>query len=125
MTYLYFYRILLQLIVQPKYFDYLAAYVDLNLNLGKTKAIWLGSWRHMDNKPLGLNWTNELVRTLGIYISYNKQENNKENVVKKIDNLTIKLDIYGEAVNSPFRQVPYCKKPGNFTNSFFGIYAGH
>ena len=33
-------------------FDYTSG---LKLNLGKTKAIWLGSWRHMDNKPLGLN----------------------------------------------------------------------
>ena len=48
----------------------------------------------MDNKPLGLNWTNEPVRTLGIYISYNERGNNKKNVVTKMDNLTIKLDIW-------------------------------
>ena len=66
----------------------------LKLNLGKTKAIWLGSWRHKENKPLGLNWTNEPVRALGIFISYNEQENDKKNVAKKIDNLNIKLDLW-------------------------------
>ena len=66
----------------------------LKLNLGKTKAIWLGSWRHKENKPLGLNWTKEPVRALGIFISYNEQENDKKNVAKKIDNLNIKLDIW-------------------------------
>ena len=66
----------------------------LKLNLGKTKAIWLGSWRHKVTKPLGLNWTNEPVRALGIFISYNEQENDKKNVARKIDNLNIKLDLW-------------------------------
>ena len=66
----------------------------LELNLGKTKAIWLGSWRHKENKPLGLNWTNEPVRALEIFISYNEQENDKKKVAKKIDNLNIKLDLW-------------------------------
>jgi len=34
------------------------------------------------------------VQALGIFISYNKQENNKKNVVNKIDNLNIKLDLW-------------------------------
>ena len=65
----------------------------LKLNLGKTKAIWLGSWRNKVSKPLGLNWTNEPVRALGIFSSYNEQENDKKNVARKIDNLNIKLDM--------------------------------
>ena len=73
---------------------YLFNISGLKLNLGKTKAIWLGSWRHKESKPLGLNWTNEPVRALGIFISYNKQENDKKNVAKKIDNLNIKLDLW-------------------------------
>ena len=66
----------------------------LKLNLGKTKAIWLGSWRHKVSKPLGLNWTNEPVRALGIFTSYNEQENDKKNASRKIDNLNIKLDLW-------------------------------
>ena len=34
------------------------------------------------------------MQALGIFISYNKQENNKKNVVNKIDNLNIKLDLW-------------------------------
>ena len=66
----------------------------LKLNLGKTKAIWQGSWRHKASKLLGLNWTNEPVRALGIFTSYNEQENDKKNVPRKIDNLNIKLDLW-------------------------------
>ena len=66
----------------------------LKLNLGKTKAIWQGSRRHKASKLLGLNWTNEPVRALGIFTSYNEQENDKKNVARKIDNLNIKLDLW-------------------------------
>ena len=41
----------------------------LKLNLGKTKAIWLGSCGHNVSKPPGLNWMNEPVRALGIFTS--------------------------------------------------------
>ena len=55
----------------------------------------------MDNKPLGLKWTNEPVCTLGIYISYIEQANNKENVVEKLTISPSNL-VYGEAVNHDF-----------------------
>lgn len=34
------------------------------------------------------------MRALGIFISYNEQENDKKNVARKIDNLNIKLDLW-------------------------------
>ena len=66
----------------------------LKLNVEKTKAIWLGSWRFNDSKPFGLKWTKEPVRALGTFISYNVKENNKKNVEMKIDNMVTKLDIW-------------------------------
>ena len=90
----------------------------LKLNLGKTKAIWLGSWRHKENKPLGLNWTNEPVRALGIFISYNEQENDKKNVAKKIDNLNIKLDLWRGRKLSPSSVSALLSKPWEFHKLF-------
>ena len=84
----------------------------LELNLGKTKPIWLGSWRHKENKPLGLNWTIEPVLALGIFISYNEQENDKKNLAKKIDNLTIKLDLWRGLKVSLFGKCLIVKTPG-------------
>ena len=46
------------------------------------------------DKPLPLNWVNESLRVLGIFISYNDKGNNKKNVLSKIDNLNTKLDIW-------------------------------
>ena len=64
----------------------------LKPNLGKPKQFGLD--RGEVGKPLGLNWTNEPVRALGIFTSYNEQDNDKKNVARKIDNLNIKLDLW-------------------------------
>ena len=67
--------------------------------MGKTKAIRLGSWRLNKDKPLTLNWVNEPVRVLGIFIPYNDNGNNKKNVLSKIDNHLTRNSTYGEVAN--------------------------
>ena len=37
------------------------------VNLRKTKGLWLGKWKHRTDAPLGFTWTNDCVRTLGVY----------------------------------------------------------
>ena len=63
----------------------------LKLNVEKTKAIWLGPQKFNESKPLGLKWTKEPVRALGMFISYNEKENTKKPVELKIDNMSTKL----------------------------------
>ena len=63
----------------------------LRLNKSKTKAVWLGPWRSYHHKPLGLAWTNEPVKVLGTYISYDSVSNEQKNIVRKIENLETKL----------------------------------
>lgn len=67
----------------------------VKLNVEKTKAIWLGPWRLKESKPFGLKWTNESVRVLWTFISYNEKGNNKnkKNIEMKIENMSTKLDI--------------------------------
>jgi len=45
----------------------------LKLNIGKTKAIWLGSWKHKVSKPLGLNWTNEPAPLEFLFLTMSKK----------------------------------------------------
>ena len=66
----------------------------LHLNKSKTKALWLGPWRSNLNKPLGLDWTNELVKVLGTFVSYDSVGNERKNFVKKADNLKTKLSAW-------------------------------
>jgi len=55
---------------------------------------------------------NEPVQALGIFISYNEQENNKKNMAQKIDNLNIKLDLWRERKLSLFSKCLIVKTLG-------------
>lgn len=58
----------------------------LKLNKEKTEAMWLGSLRHSNCKPLGIRWPDEPLRMLGIYISYDedlcKEKNFRDKIVR-------------------------------------------
>jgi len=66
----------------------------LKLNIEKTKAMWLGKLVNNKEKPVDLKWIKNPTRTLGIYVSYNSQGNNKLNFESKTPKLQTKLDIW-------------------------------
>ena len=37
------------------------------MNVEKNKGLWIGKWRDRTDSPLGFTWTNENVKTLGVY----------------------------------------------------------
>ena len=43
------------------------------INKDKMEALWLGNWIGRTDKPLGLNWTNEEVKFLGVYIGNDRK----------------------------------------------------
>ena len=61
------------------------------LNMEKTVGIWLGPWKNNSENFLGITWTKNAVRYLGIYIGHNEQEVNRLNWDKKISNLQLLL----------------------------------
>ena len=65
----------------------------LRLNRSKTMALWLGPWRFRDSKPLGLKWTKDTVRTLGIFISYDEKRNYEKNITEKNQKLDNRLNL--------------------------------
>ena len=67
---------------------------SLKLNPSKTKALWLGSWRHRKDKPFGFQWPEKPIRVLGTFISYNEKENEKSNFTLKLQKLKTILDIW-------------------------------
>ena len=66
----------------------------LKLNIDKTKAMWLGKLVNNKEKPLDLKWVKNPTRTLGIYVSYDSQANDKLNFETKIQKFQTKLDIW-------------------------------
>ena len=55
----------------------------LKLNRNKTEGIWLGALKHCRDKYENINWTNEHVKSLGIYFSRDKNECKKLNFDKQ------------------------------------------
>ena len=66
----------------------------LKLNKKKTKAIWIGSQRKNKTRPLAIDITNEPTKTLGIYISYDRNKNNDQNFFIKIQKMETKLNVW-------------------------------
>ena len=66
----------------------------LKLNPSKTKALWLGSWRHRKDKPFGFQWHEKPIRVLGTFISYNEKENEKSNFTLKLQKLKTIFDVW-------------------------------
>ena len=44
------------------------------INREKTVGQWLGRWKNRTDKPLGLNWTSDVVKSLGVYIGNDRKE---------------------------------------------------
>ena len=66
----------------------------LRLNPSKTKALWLGPWRHKVDEPFQFYWPKEPIRALGIFISNHQKQNELKNFKAKVDKLSTILDIW-------------------------------
>ena len=96
----------------------------LHLNKSKTKALWLGPWRSNRGRPSGLAWTNEPVRVLGTFISYDSTGNERKYFAKKVDNLKTKLAAWRTRKRSLFGRCLISKTLGLYiSNCLFGFYA--
>ena len=65
----------------------------LKINKEKSEALWLGSLKECNDKPMGIEWP-EAIQILGIYISYNKIESLNKKNEEKIKVLKAKLNMW-------------------------------
>ena len=55
------------------------------VNVEKTKGLWIGKWKTRTDSPLGFTWTNENVKTLGVYFgNTNPAEITFNDIVPKV-----------------------------------------
>ena len=75
--------------------DNLGDISGLKLNPSKTEALWLGPWRHRQDKPFDFNGrkTNSCAEHF-LFISYTEKENEKYNFTVKLQKLKTILDIW-------------------------------
>jgi hypothetical protein len=57
----------------------------LKLNKNKTEWIWLGRLKHTKDKYENIIWTNEPIKSLGVYFGYNKTQCDQLNYEKQIN----------------------------------------
>jgi hypothetical protein len=57
----------------------------LKLNKNKTEGIWLGRLKHTKDKYENITWTNEPIKSLGVYFGYNKTQCDQLNYEKQIN----------------------------------------
>ena len=66
----------------------------LKLNKKETKAMWIGSLKNNKTKPLGFEFYQEPIKSLGINLSYNHDNNNNLNFFVKIYKMDTKLNLW-------------------------------
>ena len=66
----------------------------LKLNKGKTEIMWIGAMENSNEKPLGLQITNNSVRCLGILCNTDEDTAIKENFSQKIKKLKKLLSMW-------------------------------
>ena len=65
----------------------------LQINIGKTEIIWLGSERHNKKKPCSLNCSKQ-IKLLGIVLSYNEAIEHRENLSSKLEEMKKTLNLW-------------------------------
>ena len=84
----------------------------LQLNVKKTKAVWLGKWSKDRSTQLQLTWTRDPVKILGIQFSYDEKQNNYYNFAIKIQKLQTNLDLWKSRNLTLFGKVLIIKSLG-------------
>jgi hypothetical protein len=62
----------------------------LKANRDKSEAIWIGASSNFRHKPLGIHWSTNSIKMLGIYINRNEEQCIKDNFnerIEKIENI--------------------------------------
>ena len=95
----------------------------LHLNIGKTKAMWLGRWSNNKTRPLEMKWVREPTKILGIYVSYNEKGNDQLNFKLKIQKMQSKLYMWNSRALTLYGKVLIAKSPRFAVFDIFSIYS--
>ncbi|XP_033119754.1 uncharacterized protein LOC117119053 [Anneissia japonica] len=68
----------------------------LELNKGKTNALWLGRLKDCKSKPGNLSWTTRPIKILGIHVGHDKDFCYKKNWKEKVESLKKEIMLYSK-----------------------------
>ena len=64
--------------------------------MDKTEGLWIGTWRNNTINPMGLKWTNTMVKCLGVFVGNDRKIAGRESFIDLIEKMKTKID-FGRA----------------------------
>ena len=74
------------------------SFSGLILNRNKTEGIWIGKLKNCKDKIGGVKWTQNSVKALGTFVGHNKEECQKLNWEKKIEEMKNQFTVWGKEI---------------------------
>ena len=69
----------------------------LKINCSKTEGMWIGSIiskRHYKEKPFGIKWSDEPIKALGVYFTYDQKLLKEKNFIERLDSIKKLINIW-------------------------------
>jgi hypothetical protein len=67
----------------------------LKANREKSEAVWIGASSNYRHKPLGIQWSTNSIKMLGIYINRNEEQSIRENYKERLDKIENIVKLWG------------------------------
>jgi len=68
---------------------------NAKVNVEKTEALWVGNWRTNIDRPKSLNWTNSMIKNLGVWVGNDRKEIANISFNEIMDKIKDKLKFWG------------------------------
>ena len=81
----------------------------LMINCTKTEGMWIGSTRHSKSKPFQIKWTDEPIKALGVYFTYDIKLLHEKNFLEKLDSIKKLINIWSSRGLSIYGKVTVVK----------------
>ena len=67
---------------------------NAKINVDKTEGLWIGTWKNNTITPMGLKWTNTMVKCLGVFVGNNRKIAERESFVDLIEKMKTKIKFW-------------------------------
>ena len=82
---------------------------DFRLNSSNTEGMWVGSSRSNKLKPFGIKWSDERIKALGVYYTYDIKLLHEKNFIERLDSVKKFINIWSSRGLSLYGKVTIIK----------------
>ena len=81
----------------------------LKINSTKTEGMWIGSSKENRTKPLGIKWSKDPIKALGVYFTYDLKLLKEKNFIERLDSIKKLINIWSSRGLSIYGKVTITK----------------